>query len=66
MSRELERVRQAASRDQRERFTALLHHGYDVGACEQPTLGLKQSSSRDGRGDMAAVRGASRRRIFRI
>jgi RNA-directed DNA polymerase len=26
----LERMRQSARRDKRQRFTALLHHGYDV------------------------------------
>jgi len=34
----LERVRQAAEKDRRQRFTALLHHVYDVGRLPPRTV----------------------------
>jgi hypothetical protein len=33
MSPEMERIRQAASRDRKTRFTALFHHVYRLGGC---------------------------------
>ena len=60
MSSALERVRQAARRDKRQRFTALLHHGYDVERLRAAYFGLKREAAAgiDGE-DMAAVRGGA-------
>ncbi len=40
----LERVRQAAARDRRQRFTALLHHVYSVDRLEAAYLALKRDA----------------------
>ena len=45
MSSALERVRQAARRDKRQRFTALLHHGYDVARLRAAYFGLKREAA---------------------
>lgn len=45
MSSALERIRQAARRDRRQRFTALLHHVYDVGRLKAAYLGLKREAA---------------------
>jgi RNA-directed DNA polymerase len=52
MSSALERIRQAARRDRGQRFTALLHHVYDVGQLKAAYFGLK-------RGAAAGVDGAT-------
>jgi RNA-directed DNA polymerase len=41
----LERVRQAARRDRKMRFTALLHHVYDLDRLRSAYLGLKREAS---------------------
>ena len=41
----LERVRQAASRDRKKRFTALLHHIYDLKTLRAAYLGLKRDAA---------------------
>ena len=41
----LERVRQAAARDRKQRFTALLHHVYDVKRLWAAYLGLKREAA---------------------
>lgn len=41
----LERVRQAAQRDRKQRFTALLHHGYDVARLRAAYLALKREAA---------------------
>jgi RNA-directed DNA polymerase len=41
----LERVRQVAERDPRQRFTALLHHVYDVNRLRAAYLALKRSAA---------------------
>jgi group II intron reverse transcriptase/maturase len=41
----LERVRQAAARDRKQRFTALLHHVYDVGRLRAAYVALKRDAS---------------------
>jgi group II intron reverse transcriptase/maturase len=41
----LERVRQAAKRDGAQRFTALLHHVYDVARLRRAYLGLKRDAA---------------------
>ena len=41
----LERVRQAASRDRKMRFTALLHHIYDLTTLHAAYLGLKRDAA---------------------
>jgi group II intron reverse transcriptase/maturase len=41
----LERVRRAAERDRRQRFTALLHHVYDVERLRAAYLGLKRGAA---------------------
>ena len=41
----LERVRQAASRDRKMRFTALLHHIYDLTTLRAAYLGLKRDAA---------------------
>jgi RNA-directed DNA polymerase len=45
MSSALERIRQAARRDKRQRFTALLHHGYGVESLRAAYLGLKREAA---------------------
>src|SRR5262245_52945703 len=45
MQQELERVRQAAGRDKGLRFTALLHHVYQVDRLREAYLRLKRSAS---------------------
>jgi RNA-directed DNA polymerase len=45
MSSALERIRQAARRDKRQRFTALLHHGYAVESLRAAYLGLKREAA---------------------
>ncbi len=45
MSSALERIRQAARRDKRQRFTALLHHGYAVERLRAAYLGLKREAA---------------------
>jgi CheB methylesterase/CheR methyltransferase, all-alpha domain/CheR methyltransferase, SAM binding domain len=45
MSAALERIRQAARRDKRQRFTALLHHVYDVEGLRAAYLGLKRAAA---------------------
>jgi hypothetical protein len=42
----LERVRQAASKDKKLRFTALLHHIYDLEALRKAYLRLKKDRMR--------------------
>ena len=41
----LERVRQAAKRDRKQRFTALLHHVYDVERLRAAYLALKRDAA---------------------
>jgi RNA-directed DNA polymerase len=41
----LARVRQAAQRDKALRFTALLHHGYDIGRLRRAYLAMKRDAS---------------------
>src|SRR5436190_695920 len=41
----LERVRQAAKRDRRQRFTALLHHVYDTERLRAAYLGIKRDAA---------------------
>ena len=41
----LERVRQAASKDRKQRFTALLHHIYDVERLRAAYLAIKKSAA---------------------
>src|SRR5712692_3140693 len=41
----LERVRQAARRDRKQRFTALLHHVYDVAQLRTAYLALKRDAA---------------------
>jgi len=41
----LERVRQAAGKDRRQRFTALLHHVYDVGRLRAAYLAAKRDAA---------------------
>src|SRR6059036_755863 len=41
----LERVRQAAQRDRKQRFTALLHHVYDVDRLRAAYLALKRDAA---------------------
>jgi RNA-directed DNA polymerase len=41
----LDRIRQAARRDGRQRFTALLHHVYEVGRLRQAYLALKREAA---------------------
>ena len=45
LSSALERIRQAARRDKRQRFTALLHHGYDVERLRAAYFGLKREAA---------------------
>src|SRR4030042_4389633 len=42
VSRGLERIRQVADRDRKQRFTALFHHVYDVAQLRRAYLGLKR------------------------
>jgi hypothetical protein len=41
----LERVRQAASKDRKQQFTALLHHIYDVGRLRTAFLAIKKDAA---------------------
>jgi retron-type reverse transcriptase len=41
----LERVRQAARRDRQQRFTALLHHVYDIERLRAAYLGIKRDAA---------------------
>src|SRR5436309_12636808 len=41
----IERVRQAATRDRKQRFTALLHHVYDVERLRAAYLALKRDAA---------------------
>jgi RNA-directed DNA polymerase len=41
----LDRIRQAARRDGRQRFTALLHHVYEVGRLRQAYFALKREAA---------------------
>ena len=41
----LERVRQAAGRDRQQRFTALLHHVYDIERLRAAYLGIKRDAA---------------------
>jgi phosphoglucomutase len=41
----LERVRQVAQRDRKQRFTALLHHVYDVARLQTAYLALKRDAA---------------------
>jgi len=41
----LERIRQAAQKDRQQRFTALLHHVYDLGRLRQAYLALKRDAA---------------------
>src|SRR5687768_2338366 len=45
MSSALERIRQAARRDKRQRFTALLHHGCEVERLRVAYFGLKREAA---------------------
>src|SRR5919109_5600242 len=45
MSSALERIRQAARRDKTQRFTALLHHVYDVERLRAAYFGLKREAA---------------------
>jgi group II intron reverse transcriptase/maturase len=45
VSSALERVRQAASRDRKQRFTALLHHVYDLNRLRAAYLSLKKEAA---------------------
>ena len=45
MSSALERIRQAARRDRRQRFTALLHHVYEVERLRAAYFGLKREAA---------------------
>jgi hypothetical protein len=65
----LERVRQAAKRDRKQRFTALLHHVYDLQALRVAYFGLKKEAAPgvDGRrrGGTTARRGGTTARRWR-
>ena len=53
----LERVRQAAKKDRKLRFTALLHHIYNLDTLRRAYLRLEEGSGAGrGRGDVAALR----------
>src|SRR5439155_11493256 len=41
----LERVRQAARRDRKQRFTALLHHAYDIERLRAAYLAIKKDAA---------------------
>ncbi len=58
--RALERVRQAAGKDKKLRFTALLHHIYSLDTLRMAYFSLKKEAAPgvDG-GDVAALRGGS-------
>ena len=45
VSRGLERIRQAADRDRKQRFTALFHHVYDVDQLRRAYLALKRDAA---------------------
>ena len=45
VTRRLERIRQAANRDRRQRFTALFHHVYDVDQLRLAYLALKREAA---------------------
>lgn len=45
VSHALERIRQAARRDRKQRFTALLHHVYDIERLEQSYRAIKHDAS---------------------
>ncbi len=45
MSSALERIRQAARRDKRQRFTALLHHVYEIERLRAAYFGLKREAA---------------------
>lgn len=45
VSRGLERIRQAANKDRRQRFTALFHHVYDVDQLRRAYLALKREAA---------------------
>ena len=54
---ELERVRQAAKKDKKLRFTALLHHIYNLETLRMAYFSLEEGSRAGrGRGDVAALR----------
>ena len=56
----LERVRQAAKKDKKLRFTALLHHIYNLETLRRAYLSLEEGSRAGrGRGDVAALRGGT-------
>ena len=59
----IERVRQAAKRDRKQRFTALLHHVYDV---DRLRTGTSRSSETRSRASMAKRGGTTARRLKRI
>src|SRR6185369_837030 len=42
---DLERVRQAAERDRRQKFTALLHHVYDIERLRAAYLGMNRKAA---------------------
>jgi group II intron reverse transcriptase/maturase len=45
LQQELERIRQVAAREERERFTSLWHHVYDIDRLRKAFLGLKRDSA---------------------
>ena len=55
----LERVRQAARRDKEMRFTALLHHVYDLEALRTAYLGLKREAAPERAGRRAVLEGTA-------
>ena len=45
LSQALERIRQAACRDERQKFTSLWHHVYDIDRLDEARLGLTRQAS---------------------
>ena len=62
----LERVRQAARQDRKVRFTALLHHVYDLDTLREAYFGLKREAAPGVDGETWQDYGRHWRRIFRI
>ena len=62
----LERVRQAARRDRKQRFTALLHHVYDIERLRAAYLALKRDAAPGVDGETWQHYGEAWRTISRI
>ena len=60
----LERVRQAASRDRKMRFTALLHHIYDLQTLHAAYLGLKRDAAAGVDGRRGGITASNWRKTF--